>query len=389
MPILQYYKKKEKNKEVTITQIDFYNRYKKSYLTGKILVDFVEFNYEIALESIRDLKEAILKMISPELTIDKLNEYLEIDILDIERLINWDIKFEFSKDKNEKYFNDFISAIKKVIKIFTEYNPIYIEYLVKLEVFFKDKIETTNAISLLSFLTEMEKDINNDKKLALKYRTAIDYCLHENGINNDLTPKIRFLIYADSDYITDRIEFMKLSYIDSIKRVKKKKTKLTGTEWKDFDYSFCQVYVTNIEETLYLEFIHLLTKEITLRKCKNCDRYFIGINRSKNLLYCNRKIPGSNKTCENVGSMNVYRENTQKNPILDIWRKAKDKNRKRKEWEAITPTEYKNWVFYGEKIKNKAEKGEISFSEFEKIMNYDIPETKKWIKTMVKEGEED
>lgn len=74
---------------------------------------------------------------------------------------------------------------------------------------------------------------------------------------------------------------------------------------------------------------------------------------------------------------------------MDIWRKAKDKNRKRKEWEAITPTEYKNWVFYGEKIKNKAEKGEISFSEFEKIMNYDIPETKKWIKTMVKEGEED
>ena len=99
MPILQYYKKKEKNKEVTITQIDFYNRYKKSYLTGKILVDFVEFNYEIALESIRDLKEAILKMISPELTIDKLNEYLEIDILDIERLINWDIKFEFQKIK--------------------------------------------------------------------------------------------------------------------------------------------------------------------------------------------------------------------------------------------------------------------------------------------------
>ena len=55
--------------------------------------------------------------------------------------------------------------------------------------------------------------------------------------------------------------------------------------------------------------------------------------------------------------------------------------------EKITPDEYKNWVVYGGEIKDKTEKGEISYSEFEEIMNYNIEDTKRWIKT-IKEGKE-
>ena len=85
--------------------------------------------------------------------------------------------------------------------------------------------------------------------------------------------------------------------------------------------------------------------------------------------------------------MNVYQKKAQDDPILAIWRKAKDRNRKREENEKITPDEYKNWVVYGGEIKDKTEKGEISYSEFEEIMNYNIEDTKRWIKT-IKEGKE-
>lgn len=386
MPIVKYSKKKIENKIVGITELDFGNGYKKNFLLGKILVDFVEFNYQNALESIRGLMDFILQIIKPDLTIDKFKEFMEIDIFDLEQINNWD-KFEFPENENEKYFNEFSSAIRQAIQIFIHHNPLYIEYMTCFDNFIKDREIASNAFSLLIFLNDMEKHLSNDKELAIKYRTAMDYCLDKDGVNNDLTPKIRFLIYGNSDYITDRVKFMKLSYIDNIKSVKKKKIKLTGVKWKDYEYSFCQVYVTNIEKTIYLEFRNLLTNEITLRKCKNCKRYFVGTDRSKNLLYCNRKVSGSDKTCEDVGSMNVYQEKIQENPILAIWKKAKDRNRKREENEKITPYEYGNWIIYGEKIKDKAEKGEISLSEFEKIMNYNIEETKKWIITIKKEKE--
>jgi hypothetical protein len=386
MPIVKYFKKKDGNRVIGITELNFINGYKKEYLLGEILVNYIEFDYEIALESIRGLMDFVLKTIKPDLTIDKLKEFLKIDMFDLERLNNWDTDFEFLKIKNEKHFNDSVYEIKKIIKGFTKINPIYMEYLAELEFYLK-QIETINAISLLDFLLKVEGDISNDKKLALRYKTAIDHCLYKEGINNDLTPKIRFLIYMNSDYITDRIEFKKLSYIDNIKKVKKKKTKLTGVEWNDNDYSFYQVYVTNLEETLYLEFRYLLINEVTLKKCQNCEKYFVSTARSKNLLYCNRKISGSNKTCEDVGSMNVYQKKAQDDPILAIWRKAKDRNRKREENEKITPDEYKNWVVYGGEIKDKTEKGEISYSEFEEIMNYNIEDTKRWIKT-IKEGKE-
>ena len=230
MPIVKYFKKKDGNRVIGITELNFINGYKKEYLLGEILVNYIEFDYEIALESIRGLMDFVLKTIKPDLTIDKLKEFLKIDMFDLERLNNWDTDFEFLKIKNEKHFNDSVYEIKKIIKGFTKINPIYMEYLAELEFYLK-QIETINAISLLDFLLKVEGDISNDKKLALRYKTAIDHCLYKEGINNDLTPKIRFLIYMNSDYITDRIEFKKLSYIDNIKSQKENKAYRSWMEW--------------------------------------------------------------------------------------------------------------------------------------------------------------
>ncbi len=62
----------------------------------------------------------------------------------------------------------------------------------------------------------------------------------------------------------------------------------------------------------------LIHKEQTLRKCKNCDRYFA--SRYSSLAeYCTRKVAGTNSTCQEYASKKIYKKKQAENPLYQVF----------------------------------------------------------------------
>lgn len=62
----------------------------------------------------------------------------------------------------------------------------------------------------------------------------------------------------------------------------------------------------------------LIHKEQTLRKCKNCDRYFA--SRYSSLAeYCTRKVTGTNSTCQEYASKKIYKKKQAENPLYQVF----------------------------------------------------------------------
>ena len=66
-------------------------------------------------------------------------------------------------------------------------------------------------------------------------------------------------------------------------------------------------YPQTIFEVCYIFFIKMIIKNSTIKKCGHCGKFFekrLGYNNE----YCNRPIPGKNKTCKDIGAMEKYRK---------------------------------------------------------------------------------
>ena len=67
--------------------------------------------------------------------------------------------------------------------------------------------------------------------------------------------------------------------------------------------------------SLYAKLI--IEKKITVKKCKNCNRYFITESRTDEI-YCNNISPQNpNKTCKEYGAKKTYRDNIKSRPLKD------------------------------------------------------------------------
>lgn len=374
---LEFFNEKIGNKKSSKIVMS-YKDYEKEYFTGKMLSDFIDFDYENALEVVDVTLDSLLKIINPSLTIDKLNENYSSDMFDLQKIINFNKSFDPTVNENEKYLEVTTESIKILIENFIELNPLFQKYLIIYNEIIKDK-NLNNTISLISFLLNFKDCIRQDKKLALKYHQAVDFCLYDK-INDNSTPFTRFMKYLRLDYMTDKVTLRTVTHTDIPRLIKKKKSKQTGNCFQDFDYVFSKLYtVADFETALYLEFTTLIENDVTLKKCENCGGYFISTGRNKNLTLCQRKVAGSDKTCESVGSLNKHKKKCEENQYWKLWQTVQERNKKRKQNNKLTYNEYTDWVIYGGSVRDKAEKGEMSWVEFEKIMNYKPDEIRKWI----------
>lgn len=62
----------------------------------------------------------------------------------------------------------------------------------------------------------------------------------------------------------------------------------------------------------------LIHEEMSLRKCKNCNRYFI-TRYSSFAEYCLRKVEGTNSTCQEYASKKSYKKKQVENPLYQVF----------------------------------------------------------------------
>ncbi len=78
--------------------------------------------------------------------------------------------------------------------------------------------------------------------------------------------------------------------------------------------------VNGLVELLYLDYIKIIENDVSLRKCANCDRFFVPENRSDEV-YCSRIIENSKKTCKEIGPIVTYNKYLSQTPYLEARQK--------------------------------------------------------------------
>ena len=141
--------------------------------------------------------------------------------------------------------------------------------------------------------------------------------------------------------------------------------------------------VNSIFEMLNYEFFKMLECEATVRKCRNCGRYFV-VKGNYNTEYCDRPVEGSVRTCQAIGAEKAYKEKISTEDAWKLYKKyykryyariavvtIKEKNFRRWNAEAaykrddclagaITSAEYENWLEGS--FKNRVKKNALKES---------------------------
>lgn len=132
-----------------------------------------------------------------------------------------------------------------------------------------------------------------------------------------------------------------------------------------------EFHIDSIEDFISVSLMQILQNNITIRKCENCDKLFISVNKS-NEKYCTYKYKG-NKTCRDLS----YAIHLQKDELSNILRKKyRTENAKKNRYNHIPNIEekFQTWYAKAKEQKSLCEKGKITYDEFNKW----FIENKKW-----------
>ena len=110
----------------------------------------------------------------------------------------------------------------------------------------------------------------------------------------------------------------------------------------------------------------MITTNTKIRKCKNCGKYFVPINRSDEMYCC--RVQENGKMCRELD----YADKINDDSLLQIYRTAYKTHNARKQRNIKNRTtaeaDFKAWVSYAKRLLEQAEAGKISSEEFKSLI---------------------
>ena len=124
------------------------------------------------------------------------------------------------------------------------------------------------------------------------------------------------------------------------------------------------IYVTeSLEELLKLEVYTMIQNNIHIKRCKNCNRYFI--QEKGNQEYCDRIGKGETKACNEIGKSRTYEKRVSKdNSPMALYRKAYKTHFARMRSGRLTKEEFEAWKDEAAEKRKIAESGKLDLDEF-------------------------
>ena len=104
-------------------------------------------------------------------------------------------------------------------------------------------------------------------------------------------------------------------------------------------------------------------REITVRRCKNCGRYFPQTRRVS-VEYCERPVPTGQQTCREIGALQQWTKKQAEDPVFKAYRKE---YKRRFAWikaGRISDTDFYAWSEQAREMKKKCDRDMISLEEF-------------------------
>ena len=245
----------------------------------------------------------------------------EINELDLD-----ESDFDLTKDTKK-----FISSYLKLFNELTEVYPILyilfgdvwtiLRYLVCKEGLYDGKykidfdlastayVNLYNDISyILAHREQMKQELLDIFNISSEYKVklptseiALIYQAYNQNIGHDL------ILNELNPYIRNTNNQLMTSWEDIIKILPNKLNEYLS-------FPICDSLTKFVKQMVQV----LIHKEQTLRKCKNCDRYFA--SRYSSLAeYCTRKVAGTNSTCQEYASKKIYKKKQAENPLYQVF----------------------------------------------------------------------
>lgn len=129
--------------------------------------------------------------------------------------------------------------------------------------------------------------------------------------------------------------------------------------------------ITDLRQLLFLEIMSMINLNNKIKKCKNCDRYFVITNLNSE--YCDRLDEKEKKPCSVVGPTRSYNTKVKSDRPLQLYNRAYKTHYARYEKKKKTSKKdevelWNNFKSWNEEAKNRLEKvraGDLNIDEFE------------------------
>jgi hypothetical protein len=125
-----------------------------------------------------------------------------------------------------------------------------------------------------------------------------------------------------------------------------------------------QLYeIDKIDDLFRFEFVKMVEHDIFIKKCKNCERFFIPMRRV-DAEYCNRIFGDTQRRCNEIGAMLRYEKKVAENPVWEAYKKAYRRFNSRTRTKKMTQSEFMAWSDEAVQKRDECLAGKLPFDEF-------------------------
>lgn len=337
----------------------------------KELIDKIDYNN---IASIRSTSKKIYK-IAPLLLLDEFNIIDQVDT------------YSNSAQKIKK-INSSIEKLESLLKNTDDFNTSYTMGLKNSLKFLKKKRSI-----FLKINNNLEQIISNTFNSILAqlslYQQIIDVCFIDNSSNffegfSQLPPLKKFVFYKmfviKNENFFNNIPSSNISFTFDCS-VDEFQNKIDTSKCQRDVYNILfeenispmyEYHCTSLKQFLEVSFFTSLILNLNIKKCENCNKYFIAYQRSDEK-YCNRTSPqDKNKSCKQYANFENWKNNINSNIELKTYRRiymAKQMQTRRNPDNLILKTNFDNWKIEAQKIRNQYIHGLISKEDFMQWLN--------------------
>lgn len=175
-----------------------------------------------------------------------------------------------------------------------------------------------------------------------EYRDIIDYCLNPDITKGTSYEPLFQYMQSHKIYIPE----IHLEYVI---------TKEGIEEVHPFDKT---------RDACFLELLHCVKAGIKLRKCNLCNRYF-DVTKYPNTRYCNRIMPGADKSCDIIGRTKKFHQDHKDDYHGEYG------NAYRRNYAKLLPDKFNVWKNIADSKKDLVIQGQLSEHDFIEWLNSD------------------
>lgn len=125
------------------------------------------------------------------------------------------------------------------------------------------------------------------------------------------------------------------------------------------------LYSASILDMIDYSLRSCVERGVTVRRCKNCGRYFPQIGRVS-AEYCERPVAEEQQTCRETGAFQQWTKKQSDDPVFKAYRKEYKKRFARIKARRISDKDFYAWSEQAREMKKKCDSGDITLEEYEK-----------------------